>query len=64
MNLSKTKDESLILYYEGVRRQVEADKKLAGQFRFMGQTAQQYAERIREEMDRRRLRFTLIDWHR
>ena len=64
MNLSNTKDESLIVYYENVRRQVQADMKAGGRYRFMGESVKQYADRLREEMDRRRLRFTPIDWHR
>jgi hypothetical protein len=64
MNLSNTKDESLIVYYENVRRQVQADMKAGGRYRFMGESVKQYADRLREEMDRRRLNFTPIDWHR
>jgi hypothetical protein len=64
MNLSNTKDESLIVYYENVRRQVQADMKAGGRYRLVGETTKQYADKIREEMDRRRLRFTPIDWHR
>jgi hypothetical protein len=64
MDLSNTKDETLILYYESVRRQVQADMQAGGRYRFMGESVKQYADRLREEMDRRRLRFTPIDWHR
>jgi hypothetical protein len=64
MNLSNTKDETLILYYESVRRQVQADMQAGGRYRFMGESVKQYADRLREEMDRRRLNFTPIDWHR
>jgi hypothetical protein len=64
MNFSDAKDESLLTYYESVRRQVEADMRGGGRYRFVGESARQYAERLSEEMDRRRLRFTPIDWHR
>jgi hypothetical protein len=64
MNFSDAKDERLLIYYESVRRQVEADMRSGGRYRFVGESARQYAERLREEMDRRRLRFTPIDWHR
>jgi hypothetical protein len=64
MDLSNTKDETLIVYYESVRRQVQADMQAGGRYRFMGESVKQYADRLREEMDRRRLRFTPIDWHR
>jgi hypothetical protein len=52
------------VFYESVRRQVEADANGGGHYRFLGESARQYAERLREEMDRRRLEFTPIDWHR
>ena len=64
MNLLKANDESLARYYESVRREVQADKKLGGKFGFMREAAKQYAEGIRAEMDRRRLPFTPIDWPR
>jgi hypothetical protein len=64
MNLSNTNDDTLILFYENVRRQVQADMQAGGRYRFMGESVKQYADRLREEMDRRRLRFTPIDWHR
>jgi hypothetical protein len=64
MDLSNTKDGTLIRYHENVRRQVQADVQAGGQYRFMGESVKQYADRLREEMDRRRLRFTPIDWHR
>jgi hypothetical protein len=64
MNLSNTKDDTLILFYENVRRQVQADMQAGGRYRFMGESVKQYADRLHEEMDRRKLRFTPIDWHR
>jgi len=63
-DLSKSKDESLLVFYENVRRQVDADIKSGGRYRFIGESVKQYADRISEEMDRRRLRFTPIDWRR
>jgi hypothetical protein len=64
MNLSSTKDENLILYYEKVRRQVQADMQAGGRYPLAGDGVKQYADKFREEMDRRRLRFTPIDWPR
>ena len=60
MNFANTKDESLLTFYESVRRQVEADRH--EKYRFTGNSAKEYAERLREEMDRRKLRFKPIDW--
>jgi hypothetical protein len=64
MDFAHSKDQSLLQYYESVRRQVEADKRLGGRLRFVGDTAKQYAERLRQEMERRRLPFMPIDWPR
>jgi hypothetical protein len=63
-DLSKSSDESLLVFYENVRRQVDADIKSGGRYRFIGESVKQYADRLGEEMDRRRLRFTPIDWQR
>jgi hypothetical protein len=64
MNLSSTKDENLIVYYENVGRQVQADMRAGGRYLLAGDGVKQYAGKLREEMDRRRLRFTPIDWAR
>jgi hypothetical protein len=62
MNFSRSKDERLLAFYENVRRQVELDNRSGGRYRLAGDGVKQYAEKLREEMDRRRLRFTPIDW--
>ena len=64
MNFLQSKDERLLVFYESVRRQVELDNRSGGRYRLAGDGVKQYAERLREEMDRRRLRFTPIDWPR
>jgi hypothetical protein len=65
MKLSYSNDESLVVFYENIRRQVQADLKAGGRYRFIGERTKQYADRLREEMDRRRLRFPPpIDWLR
>jgi hypothetical protein len=64
MTFEKSRDETLLHFYESVRRQVEADRLAGGGYRFVGDSTKQYADRLREEMDRRRLRFTRIDWPR
>jgi hypothetical protein len=55
-------DESLHRLYDNIRDQVAIDARSGSQHRFMGETARQQAERLREEMDRRRLRFDPIEW--
>jgi hypothetical protein len=62
MHLFKVNDETILAYHESIRRQVEADR--AVRFPIMEKSVQEYAERLREEMDRRRLRFNPIDWPR
>jgi hypothetical protein len=62
MNFPQSKDERLLVFYENVRRQVEIDRQGGGRYRFAGEGVRQYAEKLREEIDRRRLRVTPIDW--
>jgi hypothetical protein len=64
MHFSQTKDERLLAFYENIRRQVDLDLQIGGRYRFAGEGVKQYADKLREEMDRRRLRFTPIDWSR
>ena len=60
MNLSNLKDETLLSFYENIRRQVDADR--FAKYRVTGQSVRDYSGRLREEMDRRRLNFTPIEW--
>jgi hypothetical protein len=64
MNFAATKDENLVVYYESVRQQVVADVRAGGRYRLIGDSVKQYADKLREEMERRRLQFTPIDWSR
>lgn len=64
MDFSNSKDERLLAFYDNVRRQVEMYIRSGGRYRFAGDGVKQYADKLREEMDRRRLRFTPIDWPR
>jgi len=34
MNFSRSKDESLLAFYENIRQQVQADQQLGGRYRF------------------------------
>jgi hypothetical protein len=60
-NLFDLTDDSLLAFYESVRRQVAADSKLGGR-RLAGATVKEYASRLKAELDRRRLRVKPIDW--
>ena len=62
MNFSQMKDERLLRFYENLRSQVEIDKQAGGRYRLAGDGVKQYAEGLREEMDRRRLQYSRIDW--
>ena len=62
MNFSQSKDQRLLMFYEGVRKQVELDRRAGNRYRFAGEGVKQYAERLREEMDRRGVRYNRIDW--
>ena len=64
MNVTQFKDGLLLAFYENVREQVELDMRSGGRYRFAGDGVKQYAEKLREEIERRRLRFTPIDWDR
>jgi hypothetical protein len=62
MAIEDLRDESVLKLYESIRQQVSADRHAGNKLRLLGETAKQQAERLREELDRRRLRFTPIDW--
>jgi hypothetical protein len=64
MNFDSIKDENLVFYYESVRQQVVADIQAGGRYRLIGESVKRYADRLGEEMNRRRLQFTPIDWQR
>jgi hypothetical protein len=64
MNFSQMKDDRLLAFYENIRRQVDLDVRAGGRYRLAGQGVKQYADRLREEIDRRQLRFIPIDWPR
>lgn len=60
MKFSQMKDERLLAFYENVRQQVALDA--GSRYHFAGDGVRACADKLREEMDRRRLRFTPIDW--
>ena len=44
MDFSNARDESLIAFYESIRRQVRADMESGGRYRFGGESTRQYAD--------------------
>lgn len=60
-NLDHLTDESLLAYYESIRRQVDADAKLGRRHRLVGESVRQYAGQLQKEMEQRDLRFVPIE---
>jgi hypothetical protein len=60
MNYSQTKEETLLRYYDDVRQQVVLDGN--SRSRFAGEGVRTYAEKLRKEMDKRRLTYAPIEW--
>jgi hypothetical protein len=54
-------DERLAHFCENIRQQVEADRAYKHQF-MANPTVRQYADKLRGEMIKRRLRHAPIDW--
>lgn len=63
MSFAQSKDERLLAFSDNVRSQVELDRRSGGRYHFAGDGVRQYANKLREEFERRRLRFTPIDWN-
>ena len=61
MSLENISDESLALYYENIRQQAEADRAYKHHLT-ANPTVRQRADSLREEMIRRRLQHSPIDW--
>ena len=61
MSVEKMPDQRLVRYYENIRQQVDADRGHKHQFA-TGPTVREYADRLRNEMIRRRLQHAPIDW--
>jgi len=62
MAIQDLSDESVLRLYENIRQQVSADTHAGSKYRLLGEPAKQQAQRLRDELDRRRLKFTPIDW--
>ena len=64
MKFGNSSDESLLAYYESVRKQVAANVRLGGRHRLVGDHVRHYADELAGEMRRRDMRFTPIQWGR
>lgn len=61
MTIEKMPDQRLIHYYENIRQQAEADRALKYHFT-AAPSIREYADRLRNEMIKRRLQYRPIDW--
>jgi hypothetical protein len=61
MSVENLPDEPLLCFYENIRQQVEADRPFKYKLT-SGATVRQYADRLRDEIIKRRLRHEQIDW--
>lgn len=63
MSIEKLPDDCVVRYYENIRTQIHADHKSGGRYGLIGEPVRQYAQRLRDEIDKRRLNCRPIDWH-
>ena len=61
MSLEKISDESVVRYYENIRQQADADRAHRRHFT-ASPTVRERAEQLREEMIKRRLQHSPINW--
>jgi hypothetical protein len=61
MSVENMPDDRIIHFYENIRQQVEADKANKHQF-MTNPTVRQYADNLRSEMIKRRLKHSPIEW--
>lgn len=62
VKFSELTNESLLAYYESIRRQVAADVQLRREYRLVSDTTRRYAADLQKEMELRKLHFVPIDW--
>jgi hypothetical protein len=55
-------DQSVLSLYDAIRHQVDADKALGDKYRLVGQAAKDRAERLKDEIVSRGLKFSPIVW--
>jgi hypothetical protein len=63
MSVEGMPDERLTLYYDSIRRQVEADRAQKHQF-MANSTVREYADKLHGELIKRRLEHSPIEWPR
>jgi hypothetical protein len=61
MSFERMPDERVKIFYENIRQQVEAERGLKHRF-MSGRSVRKYADQLRDELVKRRLQHTPIDW--
>jgi hypothetical protein len=62
VGIAHLKDETILSFYENIRIQVEAERRLPHKF-MTGDSVKQYAATLRAELTRRREQHNPIEWH-
>jgi hypothetical protein len=60
--LQTLSDENVLRLYDSIRDQVSADVRLGGRHRLLGEAARLHAERLQDELYRRRVKYAPIVW--
>jgi hypothetical protein len=60
--LQTLSDENVLRLYDSIRDQVSADVRLGSPQRLLGETARLRAERLQDELYRRRVKYAPIVW--
>lgn len=63
MSIASLNDESILRLYDNIRGQVDADRGFRHKF-MTGDAVKLRAAALRDEITRRRLQYTPIEWHR
>jgi len=63
-NIHVLTDETVLKLFDSIHEQASADIRLGGRHRLLGEAARKHADRLREELDRRRVRYAPIVWGR
>ena len=61
MSFDRICDDSIVRYYESIRQQADADRKYKIHFT-ASQSVRERADKLREEMIKRRLQHSPINW--
>jgi len=60
-SFTQSTDKRLLAFYETLRRQVDADVRSGGRYRF-DNAVRQFADSVQTELQRRKVKFAPINW--